>query len=215
VVITDSSQLSSSAEDSGDDSDMSTVVPDNHTVDDAPQDVVAGDAGDAGDDQLTSACAAPSVGAKTKKKKKNKKKIKKNELDEDATTTIIEEMTDMQLGPEQRPKPNRRMLLSTETPAVIGAPPKTQYGTISVIDPANGVNWRPGNYLHDREPTAGFYVDGEIVQRVTGIKPEQDVSPTSGSVSLLSEKAHGKQKVDICHSLFYTEINLNCRHPQA
>jgi len=183
-------------------------------VNDASQDVVIGDAGNT---QPGSASAAPSAGAKAKKKKNNKKSKKNKKIDtgEDATTTITEDMTDMQLGPEQRPKPNYRMLLSTETPALIGEPPKTQFGTISVIDPANGVNWRPGNYLHDREPTTGFYVDGEIVQRVTGIKPEQDVSPTNAPASSLSEKAQVKQKARVYHSLLFPEINLNCRHPQA
>jgi hypothetical protein len=176
----------------GDESDMSTIVPDDH-----PQHVTDGDGANT---QNISSCVDdpgdaehnPQQPQAKKKSKKKKKADKKTDQGDDVVAVVTEDMAAVNLEP--RPKPNVRMLLAKDTPAVIGDPPKAKYGTTAFISPGEGVYWRPGNWKWDREPTPTIYVDGATVERVTGIHPAQDVGPTS-----LSETAQGKQKVSACH----------------
>lgn len=126
---------------------------------------------------------------------------------------------DLRFGPEDRPKPSIRS--GDISSAGIGKTLKDEYQTISTINICTKALWRPGNTLRDAAPTDGLYVDGQIVEMLTNIKPEQDVAPASlqgtslpsksnpatpatassevSATPTLSQKAQGKQKVRQCH----------------
>lgn len=252
IIITDSSQQDTSAEDS-DDSDMATVVPDDHNVEDMPHDVVSGEGADAQTDNSSSAIDASSstidadaqpegeshdaiageggdaqpesssatAGAQTKKKKKkNKKKdtakadegATVNDGNEDATVTdedaaLVEKekphmvecinsrgeqvsiaMTeeemhhytvvrpDLRWQADQRPQPSKRCYGEGEK-INYGKPKMDEFNTYTTINPYCRTYYRPGNYLRDRNPTPGLYIDGACVEAYRGITPEQDVLP--------------------------------------
>ncbi|TID15891.1 hypothetical protein E2P81_ATG08754 [Venturia nashicola] len=105
---------------------------------------------------------------------------------------LVEVRPDLRWCPEQRPKPSLRSgkFMRRE-------PLKNEYQTISTINVHRGAYWRPGNTLRDAAPTKGLYIDAQLVESVTKVKPELDVQPPSlmGPARKLDEKTQVMQEV--------------------